>query len=196
MSWQEINPSGFKTWFYIIDRYGKTREAYVTTGSLLMNPLFTFFPKNQSFIRNVSSYLRDRMNEGISQNPAIGHDAGMHFAYYNPMSIKDGEVDISSKVSLEYFVGDRDYLFSIITTKYTAKLKVCTAELIRYFNRTKSKSVNDGKMAGDINYHPLNAFWETSPKQGLYKSYELQKELYNQKLAGNPKYQPFGAIDF
>lgn len=193
MSWQEINPSGFKSWFYIIDRYGKTRSAYVTTGSLLMNPLFTFFPKNLSFIKNTPSYLKDRLNEGLSQNPATNHNAGMYFAYYNPMDIGD-DIDISNKTRLEYFVGDSAYLSSIITRKYTARMSLCTSELARYFN-SGAKNRSYGKMAGEEYYHPLNAFWENGDKKGIYRSFEFERERFYQRQAGESKYSPFNSYE-
>lgn len=77
-----------------------------------------------------------------------------------------------------------------------SKIRQLSRELKYIYNKEGWKKDLGDKMAGGSLYHPLNAFWETSPKKGLYKSYELQKELYNQKLAGQPKYNPYGAIDF
>lgn len=75
-------------------------------------------------------------------------------------------------------------------------LKNIKRELIFAYNQDKPfAKKDDGKMAGEEHYHPLNAFWENGDKKGIYRSFEFERERFYQRQAGESKYSPFNSYE-
>lgn len=148
--------------------------------------IWSYPSRNERFIYPAKKLLENIYKLVNLRIEDVGYDdwEDLRFkvVYYSPHTLKETSSEIC----------DPRRMWDICTNK----IKQLSRELKYIYNKEGWKKDLGDKMAGGSLYHPLNAFWETSPKKGIYKSYELQKELYNQKLAGQPKYQPFGAIDF
>lgn len=75
-------------------------------------------------------------------------------------------------------------------------MKEIKTEYIITLNQDKPFAKKDnGKMAGEEYYHPLNAFWENGDKKGIYRSLDFERERFYQRGVGGSKFSLFNCYE-
>lgn len=184
-------------------QYGEYKEQHLylngfngdfSTAPSYPQSLIDFFVKAQNLKRNIA--LLKKLSNSVS-------DIADLISKLWRMSIDTGWLAGESSIGGVYDEGRFLNIFAGYNltpqealTKNVNMLKNIKQELIFAYNQDKPfAKKDDGKMAGEEYYHPLNAFWENGDKKGVYRSFEFERERFYQRQVGESKYSPFNSYE-
>lgn len=143
-------------------------------------------PRNYPFIKRAKAYIDIQYKKMIASAEAGDDNGGFPKRYgydrwwFNP-NLVTKENPAAGLVRSDGFHGTWQECHIMVANIYTSKLAMLTSEFARLTMEDKTNKPNDGMMAGDNQFDPLNATWEFSdlyPKKGAYMSFDRLRERY------------------
>lgn len=134
--------------------------------------------RNPLFIRKAKHFLDEVSKVIKSQIEWLGYDDAYNYKYH----IVFYRIGENTKRGEQYVYFDE--ALNIITRKINEMTRILTY----IYNKSRIETDRDDKMAGGDLYHPLNAFWESNPKKGVYRSFEFERKRFMQRQVGQKQY--------